>query len=383
MMDRKTVKKARTWWSLVLFLPGLLGVLTAECAVRISPEVVPFLGAAGVLFPASWLLLVLGTLGALRSRKWKWTLLGLLLIGISLPHAQSTWGWTMPGTTTSHSKALPAKQLKVVSWNVRQFNRFAWIGIPAVPDSILAWMKRSNADVICIQETYMEATQGREARSNPWMSRGMLKRGTGMPYLTEEFDLGRGTDKLFGLTVLSRYPVLQMESLPFENDRNNSAMSVDIAMGSDTVRIFNVHLSSIGFEESDYEDAQNVTDEEARNRILQRLQLAWEKRSSQARKVATAASISPHPVVLAGDFNDTPVSYAAEQMADCLVDAYHRSGWWNSPALGGTYQGDLPFLRIDQMWHSPELACESYETADVALSDHRPIVGTFAFSATP
>jgi len=160
-------------------------------------------------------------------------------------------------------------------------------------------------------------------------------------------------------------------------------MSVDIAMGSDTVRIFNVHLSSIGFEASDYEDAQNVTDEDARNRILQRLQLAWEKRSSQARKVANAASISPHPVVLAGDFNDTPVSYAAEQMADCLVDAYHRSGWWNSPALGGTYQGDLPFLRIDQMWHSPELACESYETADVALSDHRPIVGTFAFSATP
>ena len=47
MMDRKTVKKARPWWSLVLFLPGLLGVLTAECAVRISPEVVPFLGAVG------------------------------------------------------------------------------------------------------------------------------------------------------------------------------------------------------------------------------------------------------------------------------------------------------------------------------------------------
>ena len=69
MMDRRTAKKARTWWSLVLFLPGLLGVLTAECAVRISPEVVPFLGVSGVLFPASWLLLVLGTLGALRSRK--------------------------------------------------------------------------------------------------------------------------------------------------------------------------------------------------------------------------------------------------------------------------------------------------------------------------
>ncbi|MCH1584833.1 MAG: endonuclease/exonuclease/phosphatase family protein, partial [Flavobacteriales bacterium] len=195
--------------------------------------------------------------------------------------------------------------------------------------------------------------------------------------------LGRGTYKLFGLTVLSRYPVLNMESLPFDNSNNNSAMSVDIALGSDTVRIYNVHLSSIGFEESDYQDAQNVTDEDARNRILGRLQSAWEKRSSQARFVANAACNSPFPVVLAGDFNDTPVSYASEQMAGCLVDGYRRSGLWNSPVLGGTYQGDLPFLRIDQMWHSPELACASYETADVALSDHRPIVGTFAFIATP
>ena len=382
MKQPKEPPKARPWWSMMLFVPGLLGVLIAECAVHISPEAMPILGVAGLVFPLSWVLLVFGTIGAFRSRIWKWALIGCVALLLSHSHAQSTWGLNVPASF--ESPAMSEGKINVLSWNVRQFNRFAWIGVPGVPDSILAHMKRADADVICIQETYLEATQGREARTNPWMSRDMLKRGTGLPYLTEEMALGRGTDKLFGLVILSRYPILHVQTLPFDNDKNNSAMSVDLAIEGDTVRVFNVHLSSIGFEQSDYEDARNVTDEAARLRILQRLQSAWKKRASQARKVAEAACNSPYSVVLTGDFNDTPVSYASQQMTTCLVDGYRRSGVWNKPALGSTYQGDWPFLRIDQMWHSAELTCRSYETIDVALSDHRPIKGTFSFrSHTP
>jgi endonuclease/exonuclease/phosphatase (EEP) superfamily protein YafD len=375
MKQPKASRRRRLWWSVVLFIPGLAGVLLAECAVRISPELIAILGVACVVFPLSWLLMVVGTIGAFRTRKWKWGILGLVVFGLSFPQAESTWGWVQPSAADSES--VGGRRVKVMSWNVRQFNRFAWIGVPGVQDSILARMKRSDADVICIQETYLEATSGREARSNPWMSRDMLKRRTGLTHLTEEFALGRGTDKLFGLVVLSRYPVVNKQSIRFENDRNNSAMSVDLAIEGDTVRVFNIHLSSIGFEEADYEDARNVTNEGARLRILDRLKVAWAKRASQAREVASAASRSPHPVIVAGDFNDTPVSYAAHQMSSCLVDGYQRSGFWNAPALGGTYQGDLPFLRIDQMWHSPILECTDYRTVDVAFSDHRPIEGTF------
>ena len=373
-------KKRRTWWSVVLFFAGALGVMMAECAVRVSPEVIPFLGAAGVVFPVSWSLLVFGMFGAFKSRKWKWFAVGIVLLIVSIPHARSTWG--IPSMPYSESNLGSQASLRVLSWNVRQFNRFAWIGVPGVQDSILALMKRSDADVICIQETYLEATSGREARKNPWMSRDMLKAATGMPYLIEEFDLGRGTDKLFGLVVLSRYPLMDKQSLKFENDRNNSAMSVDVNVDGETIRVFNVHLSSIGFEEADYEDARNVADEAARMRILHRLQDAWAKRAPQARQVAESACSSPHPVILAGDFNDTPVSYASEQMAECLVDGYARSGIWNAPAMGGTYQGDLPFLRIDQMWHSPIFECVSYKTIGVALSDHRPVMGEFVLPSS-
>lgn len=372
-------KRRRPWWSVVFFFAGALGVTMAEGAVRVSPEVIPFLGAAGVVFPVSWSLLVFGTLGAFKSRKWTWFAVGVVLLIVSIPHARSTWG--IPSMPDSDATSGSQVSLRVLSWNVRQFNRFAWIGVPGVQDSILALMKRSDADVICIQETYLEATSGSEVRKNPWMSRDMLKAATEMPYLMEEFDIGRGTDKLFGLVVLSRYPLMNKQALKFENDRSNSAMSVDVNVYGETIRVFNVHLSSIGFEESDYEDARNVADEAARMRILHLLQDAWSKRAPQARQVAESACSSPHPVILAGDFNDTPVSYASEQMAECLVDGYARSGIWNTPAMGSTYQGDLPFLRIDQMWHSPIFECASYKTIDVALSDHRPVMGEFVLSS--
>jgi endonuclease/exonuclease/phosphatase (EEP) superfamily protein YafD len=50
--------------------------------------------------------------------------------------------------------------------------------------------------------------------------------------------------------------------------------------------------------------------------------------------------------------------------------------------MGGTYQGDLPFLRIDQMWHSPIFECVSYKTIGVALSDHRPVMGEFVLPSS-
>ena len=125
---------------MVLFLPGVVGVLLAQFAVRVSPEMIPFLGVAGVVFPLSWVLMTIGTVGAFRSRRWKWGILGLIVFGFSFPQAESTWGWAQTGTVDSEGDG--GQRIKVISWNVRQFNRFAWIGAPGVQDSILALMKR-------------------------------------------------------------------------------------------------------------------------------------------------------------------------------------------------------------------------------------------------
>ena len=359
----------RPLWSLLFLIPGGMGVILAELAVRVPPVDVPVLALFGMVYPLASGALIIGALGALRSRRWKAGLAGAFLVAFSWPHVTATWG------ALSATSDTEAQQLKVVTWNVRQFNRYGWIEQPGVRDSILSYLAARDADVICLQECFLED------RRQPGMSADRLQQATGLIHWQEEFKLGRGQDKLFGLAVLSRYPILAKSAIRFDNDKNNSGMYVDLLVGSDTVRVYNMHLSSIGFEKEDYEDARNVQDEAARLRLYNRLADAWQKRSDQAEQVAASIAQSPHPVIALGDFNDTPVSYAAYRFSAHLQDAYRSAAALQGPLLGATYIGDLPFLRIDQVWASLGLDVVDYQTGRVELSDHRPVYVAFQWGS--
>ena len=58
---------------------GLLGVLSAELAVRISPVTWSTLAMAGMVFPLSWGCLVTGVVGSLYHRRWRSFRWGLLV----------------------------------------------------------------------------------------------------------------------------------------------------------------------------------------------------------------------------------------------------------------------------------------------------------------
>lgn len=360
----------RPWWPILFLAPGVVAVMLAELAVRVAPADVPVLALFGMGFPLASAALLLGTAGALWARRWKAALVGVVFISLAWPHVQGTWGsWSGSGGDVAEGGTL-----KVLTWNVRQFNRYAWIEKPGVRDSILAYLAAQDVDVICLQECFLED------RRLPWMSADRLKAATGMQHWEEEFKLGRGQDKLFGLAVLSRHPLVNKSAIRFDNDKNNSAMQVDVLVNGDTVRVYNMHLSSIGFEKEDYADARNVQDEAARQRLYGRLVQAWQKRGTQAAEVAASAAASPHPVIAVGDFNDTPVSYSAHRFSAELRDAYRSESVWDGPVLGATYIGELPFLRIDQLWASPEFAVLDYTTGDVEWSDHRPVQATFSWA---
>lgn len=368
MTAAKTSKKTKAIWPVLLCIFGLTGTGLGVVGVYIPPVDSAIWALFGLAFPVSSGVLILGTAGAWVARRWTWGLVGLLALALCFPQVTSTWG----GLSTPETESIDANsELRVVTWNVRQFNRYGWIERADVRDSMLAYLASQEADVICLQECFLED------RRNPWMSSDRLKKATGLPHWQEEFKLGRGQDKLFGLAVLSRYPILNKEAIRFDNDKNNSAMHVDLLINGDTVRVFNLHLSSIGFEKEDYEAARNVGDEANRARLFTRLANAWSKRAAQAEAVGEAIRVSPHPTVVAGDFNDTPVSYASQQMRRELNDAFAAVRPQNAAFLGSTYIGDLPLLRIDQIWASDELQVRQYITGNVELSDHRPVSAVF------
>ena len=243
-LSRKS-QRPRSFWPVLFWCCGLVMLLLGELAVALMPDQLPWLALFGMAYPLSSIVFLIGTLGAWGVRRWKLGLIGLLVISGLSSHYTSTWG----GWKVSRSQGSEVTTLRVLTWNVRQFNRYAWIEKPHVRDSILAYLARQEADIICLQECFLEE------RRQPWMSAERLKQATGLTHWQEEFKLGRGQDKLFGLAVLSRFPIVAKEAIRFDNDKNNSAMSVDVVVEGDTVRVYNVHLSSIGFEKEDYEES--------------------------------------------------------------------------------------------------------------------------------
>jgi endonuclease/exonuclease/phosphatase family metal-dependent hydrolase len=134
-------------------------------------------------------------------------------------------------------------------------------------------------------------------------------------------------------------------------------------------------LQSIRFGQEDYKFINQIgynIEEENTNgikKILSRLKIAFTKRASQAESVAASIRNSNHPVVLCGDFNDTPSSYSYKTISENLCDAFRESG----SGLGTTYAGPFPAFRIDFILHSPQIKSFEYTTISQKLSDHFPI----------
>ena len=131
-------------------------------------------------------------------------------------------------------------------------------------------------------------------------------------------------EQYFGVVTFSRYPIVNKGEIAFENDDNNYCIYTDILQASDTIRIFNAHLGSIRLQDSDYavfgdQETGRVYQREVKEqKIIARQKVAFEKRAIQIEKVMEEVKKSPYPVILCGDFNDTPVSYCYRRISILL-----------------------------------------------------------------
>ena len=103
--------------------------------------------------------------------------------------------------------------------------------------------------------------------------------------------------------------------------------------------------------------------------LTTRLMIANKNRAHQAEEIQRHIDGSPYPVILCGDFNDTPLSYTYRQLSRKLTDSFIEKG----RGIGNTYIGEFPSFRIDYVLHSPTLYTVGYIREDITLSDHYPI----------
>src|SRR4029078_4335279 len=79
---------------------------------------------------------------------------------------------------------------------------------------------------------------------------------------------------------------------------------------------------------------------------------------------------SPYRVIICGDFNDAPNSYAYNKIGSGFKNAFVKKGY----GLSRTFSGIAPTLRIDNIFVDPQFSVEQFTRVKKVLSDHFPIV---------
>lgn len=360
-MIRRFFKSIVTIISLIASGVLLFSVLTAY----ISPALTSYLAFIGYVFPFLWIVNFGLFIFWLSKRRWQAIILFVALL-LTWSHWEHTFQWK---GTSAEEKSIE-QPLKVMSFNVRMFDYYQWIGDDA-NEKIFDLIRKENPDILCIQE-FFTAKNIKSYNENY-----ILRRLSQFKYKHIEYKAGKRGNKNFGLATFSKYPIVDKNSLRFESSSNFS-IHTDIKVNNQRIRVFNNHLESIRFnrQQLNFLDSLNFQNNDERKSrikdITSKLSTAFEHRASQAENIGRHIANSPYPPIVCGDFNDTPVSYVYRKMRGNLSDAFVVSG----KGFAGTYNGPLPSFRIDFIFHDAQFNSYNFKRINTDLSDHYPIITT-------
>lgn len=356
-------KKGRL--GMLLGWAGFVAVFAAQLAVHVPPDVSAIPALAGLAFPVGAVFLLLGAATALRRRRWKAMVAMVALLLWSGPLLRATWGCAGCGMEDAGGP-----EFRVMSWNVRLFDYYGWLGgngesgRNGIRRDIIGAIGDETPDVLCLQE-YFELT---DKADFPVVQPLNLAMGNGAPAYSHVVFVRSKQDRKFGVATWSRWPIVGRSSIAFGTRNNNVCAITDVLWQDDTVRIFNVHFSSLRFEQEDYAALQEgMPDAEGRERIWGRMRSAFVERVEQVSQVMAAVESSPHPVLLCGDFNDTPTGWTLSRCRKTLRDSHDA----RFLTMDGTWQGALPGIRIDHVLVGEHWSVRSHRTGGTGLSDHR------------
>jgi endonuclease/exonuclease/phosphatase family metal-dependent hydrolase len=339
--------------ALILAICLLLGCISGNIDPRDS-KYIPFFGLA---YPYLLVLNVVMVFWWLLRRRWSLMLLTVVIIAVGWPVLVATFRF-------SGEKGVGPKK---DSTELRMMT-FSNDEDPLVVKSkILKVIKEENPDVIALQEYF---TRYRGVLDMTDSIKDILR--TRHYYFEPSF---KTEDQATGLAVFSKYPIKNRGSILFPgNGGGNAAIFVDVLVNKRLIRIYNVHLQSISFDPQDYaylDEVKKEMDPKLRpsKRIISMLRTAFVKRSEQVDILKASMKDCKTPYLIAGDFNDTPASYAVTQLTKNMNRSFEKEG----TGFGRTYNGKFPNFQIDYIATTKDITIINHRVINAKLSDHFPI----------
>lgn len=267
---------------------------------------------------------------------------GLLLI---VPIGLFIWFYGLLFIPRGENNSNTQQQFRIMTFNIRESNR-DW-------ESIMQILESNNVEIVALQEVSRPAEE--------YLDNALLDK---YPH--------RANYRTIGLAVYSQYPILEhrvysAQPWPFQ--------STTINIKGTAIHMINAHLAK----------AELLTFFETGD--ISRIKDSAIARNGQIKRILGVVERENLPSVVACDCNMTSLTSNYAQITSELNDAFQERGW----GFGHTFlipRGfeissdiNLPFQRIDYLFHSTELGVQSIKViAEESGSDHRPILAEFALS---
>ncbi len=185
-----------------------------------------------------------------------------------------------------------------------------------------------------------------------------------------------------GGVILSRIPFSHAGNIKVRTEHMQGHTNLNhavISLSGQNINIYNCHL---------YHGAHAfirlLLGKIDRQTYWRQLSKAYSRHRAEALQISQIVTQSEGPVILVGDFNNTPNSQILKYFSDQLSNAFNEAGW----GLGTTFgefvlRGSVPqrfrfllfdFLRIDHIFSSTHFKILSAQVYKVSASDHKPMI---------
>ena len=351
------VRKKHGWFSRLTFgtaaliLSGLLA--RSYLSVLVNPAKAWIFTLFGLLFIPLVLLTLLFFIWALFRRS---RMTGLLLVMLLPAIFLIGKYYQYKGVETEREPTL-----KIVSYNVGLFAHGKVADRMALADSVAAFLRKTDADIICLQEFYLPNTLNMEA----WFR-------TRFPDYRAEYYVLTGEVGHAGNVTLSRRPVLYKGKIDFEKS-TNLALHTDIQLDSTVLRFYNCHFESYNISLSGLIKSLGHKTDEVVEDTGRKMRRSITQRPRQVDAVMRDVDECPVRSVVLGDFNDNPLSYTVHRLSRGRSDSFVKAG----KGFGATFRSLWPLLRIDYILYPRDLDAVSCEVPRVRYSDHYPVIATY------
>lgn len=336
-------------------------LLIAYLAVHISPGDFAAPAFFGLAYPYLLLINIIIVIIWAMLLRFE-ALISIVVIAIGVTHFSNYIKLIKPARDKTNT-------FKVLSYNVRLFNFFENNNIYS-EKKVLDFLIAQKAEIICLQEFFV--------LGNPAQKEKEIKGLLGDKYYSHMKVLGNGKNRYYGIITFSKFPIVKRGEIVHPGSSSLSIYT-DVLIENDTFRIYNNHLQSFRLKRMERSFIEEMTVSENKETIdeVKSLSVSLKKgfirRSLQAQFVKEHINRSPYPVIVLGDFNDTPVSYSYRKIRKGLNDSFVTSGY----GAGFTYKGNYPANRIDYILYDNALINSYFEIIKIKYSDHYPIVSYF------